>query len=92
MYGLANRLWHTDTSFQDPPGRYSLLVAKVIPPVGAEKEFADMRAAYDALPLEMKAQLAGLRVHHSIAHSPDEGSEPFAPDNAFGKALRPFTR
>lgn len=69
MYGLGNRLWHTDASFQDPPGRYSLLSAKIIPPVGTETEFADMRAAYDALPLDMKAQLEGLRVHHSIAHS-----------------------
>lgn len=69
MYGLGNRLWHTDASFQNPPGRYSLLSAKVIPPVGAETEFADMRAAYDALSPEMKTQLEGLRVHHSIAHS-----------------------
>src|SRR5262245_14211782 len=69
MYGLGNRLWHTDASFQDPPGRYSLLSAKIIPPVGAETEFADMRAAYDALSPEMKAQLEGLHVHHSIAHS-----------------------
>ena len=34
MYGLGNRLWHTDASFQDPPGRYSMLSAKVIPPAG----------------------------------------------------------
>src|SRR5215471_7165571 len=63
MYGLGNRLWHTDASFQDPPGRYSMLSAKIIPPVGADTEFADMRAAYDALPQEMKDQLVGLRVH-----------------------------
>jgi alpha-ketoglutarate-dependent 2,4-dichlorophenoxyacetate dioxygenase len=69
MYGLGNRLWHTDASFQDPAGRYSMLSAKVVPPSGADTEFADMRAAYDALPAEMKAQLEGLRVHHSIAHS-----------------------
>ena len=69
MYGLGNRLWHTDASFQDPPGRYSMLSARIVPPVGAETEFADMRAAYDALSAEMKAQLEGLRVHHSIAHS-----------------------
>jgi alpha-ketoglutarate-dependent 2,4-dichlorophenoxyacetate dioxygenase len=69
MYGLGNRLWHTDASFQDPPGRYSMLSARVIPPIGAETEFADMRAAYDALPPEQKAQLEGLRVHHSIAYS-----------------------
>jgi alpha-ketoglutarate-dependent 2,4-dichlorophenoxyacetate dioxygenase len=59
MYGLGNRLWHTDASFQDPPGRYSMLSAKVVPPVGAETEFADMRAAYDALPAETKAAARG---------------------------------
>ena len=52
-----------------PPGRYSMLSARVIPPVGADTEFADMRAAYDALPPETKDKLEGLRVHHSIAHS-----------------------
>jgi alpha-ketoglutarate-dependent 2,4-dichlorophenoxyacetate dioxygenase len=69
MYGLGNRLWHTDASFQDPPGRYSMLSAKVVPPVDADTEFADMRAAYDALPEEEKKRLEGLRVHHSIAYS-----------------------
>jgi alpha-ketoglutarate-dependent 2,4-dichlorophenoxyacetate dioxygenase len=69
MYALGNRLWHTDASFQDPPGRYSMLSARVIPPVAADTEYADMRAAYDALPEAMKEQLASLRAHHSIAHS-----------------------
>ena len=69
MYGLGNRLWHTDASFQDPPGRYSMLSAKVVPPVAADTEFADMRAAYDSLPDGEKARLEGLRVHHSIAYS-----------------------
>jgi alpha-ketoglutarate-dependent 2,4-dichlorophenoxyacetate dioxygenase len=68
-YSLGNRLWHTDASFQDPPGRYSMLHAKVIPPAGADTEYADMRAAWDALPAERRAQLDGLRVHHSIAYS-----------------------
>src|SRR5712692_3997122 len=69
MYSLGNRLWHTDASFQDPPGRYSMLSAKVVPPVDADTEYADMRAAYDALPEDEKARLEGLRVHHSIAYS-----------------------
>ena len=69
MYGLGNRLWHTDASFQDPPGRYSMLFARVVPPVSADTEYADMRAAYDGLSDEMKVRLEGLRVHHSIAHS-----------------------
>jgi len=69
MYSLGNRLWHTDASFQDPPGRYSMLSAKVVPSVSADTEFADMRAAYDALDADMKEKLEGLRAHHSIAHS-----------------------
>ena len=69
MYGLGNRLWHTDASFQDPPGRYSMLSAKVVPPVDADTEFADMRAAHDALPEAERPRLEGLHVHHSIAYS-----------------------
>lgn len=68
-YGLGNRLWHTDASFQDPPGRYSMLHARVVPPVAADTEFADMRAAYDGLESDIKAQVEGLRAHHSIAYS-----------------------
>jgi alpha-ketoglutarate-dependent 2,4-dichlorophenoxyacetate dioxygenase len=69
MYALGNRLWHTDASFQDPPGRYSMLSARVVPPAGAGTEFADMRTAYDALDTGTKTQLEGLRAHHSIAYS-----------------------
>ncbi len=69
LYGLGNRLWHTDASFQDPAGRYSMLHARVLPPAGGDTLFADMRAAYDALDGEMKAKLEGLTCHHSIAHS-----------------------
>ena len=69
MYSLGNRLWHTDASFQDPPGRYSMLSAKVVPSVAADTEFADMRAAYDALDAQTKEKLEGLRAHHSIAYS-----------------------
>jgi alpha-ketoglutarate-dependent 2,4-dichlorophenoxyacetate dioxygenase len=69
MYSLGNRLWHTDASFQDPPGRYSMLSAKVVPSVAADTEYADLRAAYDALDGEMKQKLERLRAHHSIAHS-----------------------
>jgi len=65
----TNQLWHTDASFQDPRGRYSLLSCKTIPPVRADTEFADMRAAYDALDAETKASLEGLRAHHSVAYT-----------------------
>jgi alpha-ketoglutarate-dependent 2,4-dichlorophenoxyacetate dioxygenase len=94
MYGLGNRLWHTDASFQDPPGRYSMLSAKVVPPVAADTEYADMRAAYDALPQEMKDQLEGLRVHHSIAHSRQTLGFEFSPgeQEALKGAIHPLVR
>jgi alpha-ketoglutarate-dependent 2,4-dichlorophenoxyacetate dioxygenase len=68
-YALGNRLWHTDASFQDPPGRYSMLHARVLPEVAADTEFADLRAAYDELEPSLRATLEGLRAHHSIAYS-----------------------
>ncbi|PLZ02871.1 2,4-dichlorophenoxyacetate dioxygenase [Burkholderia sp. WAC0059] len=69
MSTVSNRLWHTDASFENPPGRYSMLSARVVPPVRADTEFADMRTAYDTLDDETKAAVEGLRVHHSIAYS-----------------------
>lgn len=66
---VSNRLWHTDASFEDPAGRYSMLYARVLPPVRADTEFADMRAAHDALDEERRAALQGLKVHHSIVYS-----------------------
>jgi alpha-ketoglutarate-dependent 2,4-dichlorophenoxyacetate dioxygenase len=93
-YGLGNRLWHTDASFQDPPGRYSMLSARVVPADGADTEFADMRAAYDALPAAMKAQLEGLQVHHSIAHSRQTLGFEFSQDEAeaLKGAIHPLVR
>jgi alpha-ketoglutarate-dependent 2,4-dichlorophenoxyacetate dioxygenase len=69
MMRMANRYWHTDASFQDPAGRYSMLSAKTVPEVSAPTEYADMRAAYDALDDDTKARLEGLRVHHSAVYN-----------------------
>lgn len=69
MSGVANRLWHTDASFEDPAGRYSMLFARNLPPVRADTQFADMRAAYDELDADTKAQIAGYSVRHSIVYS-----------------------
>ena len=66
---LANRLWHTDASFRAVPGALSLLYAHVIPDDGGDTEFADLRAAYDALPADTKTKIADLVAIHSIWHS-----------------------
>lgn len=68
-YKAGNRLWHTDSSFKFAPARASLLHARAIPPVGGHTEFADARAAYDALSPEMKARIRGLVAEHSIFYS-----------------------
>jgi alpha-ketoglutarate-dependent 2,4-dichlorophenoxyacetate dioxygenase len=69
MGSLANRLWHTDASFVDPPGRYSLLSARVLPAVSPDTQFACMRAAYDALDNATRTTIETLSAHHSIAYS-----------------------
>jgi alpha-ketoglutarate-dependent 2,4-dichlorophenoxyacetate dioxygenase len=69
MYKAGNKLWHTDSSFKFRPGLASLLYSSTVAPVGGHTEFADQRAAYDALPAETKAKLKGLVAEHSIATS-----------------------
>jgi len=69
LYGLGNRLWHTDSSFKRVPAYCSMLHARSIPPIGGQTEFADMRAAYDALPVATKRRIEGLVAEHSIMTS-----------------------
>jgi len=67
---LGNRLWHTDASYMPVPVVLGMLHAVAVPPAsvlgGGETEFADMRAAYDALPEAMKAEIDGLVAEHDI--------------------------
>ena len=69
LYNLGNRLWHTDSSFKRLPAYCSMLHARSIPPIGGQTEFADLRAAYDALPEATKRRIAGLVAEHSIMTS-----------------------
>jgi alpha-ketoglutarate-dependent 2,4-dichlorophenoxyacetate dioxygenase len=69
MMLLANELWHTDSSFRPVPAKISFLSAREIPPAGGETEFADLRAAYDALDEATKNRIAPLVAEHSIFHS-----------------------
>jgi alpha-ketoglutarate-dependent 2,4-dichlorophenoxyacetate dioxygenase len=71
-YRLGNQLWHTDSSFRQKSAAWSMLHARVIPPVGGDTEFADTRAAYDALSDAMKRRLDGLVAEHSIWHSREQ--------------------
>jgi alpha-ketoglutarate-dependent 2,4-dichlorophenoxyacetate dioxygenase len=65
LFGLGNQLWHSDSSFKDVPAKYSILSARVIPGEGGNTEFADMRAAYDALDEATKREVQDLICRHS---------------------------
>jgi alpha-ketoglutarate-dependent 2,4-dichlorophenoxyacetate dioxygenase len=69
LFNLGNQLWHTDSSFKRIPAKCSLLSARELPSSGGDTEFADLRAAWDALPEARKRQLDGLVVEHSIFRS-----------------------
>ena len=65
----GNSVWHTDSSFKVIPALGSALSAREVPPIGGETEFADMRAAYDALDDGKKRFIEGLTAVHSFAFS-----------------------
>jgi alpha-ketoglutarate-dependent 2,4-dichlorophenoxyacetate dioxygenase len=69
LFNLGNCLWHSDSSFRPIPAKFSLLSARVVNPKGGNTEFADMRAAYDALDDETKAEVDDLICEHSLMYS-----------------------
>ena len=69
FFKLGDRLWHSDSSFRPIPAKYSLLSGRVLPSWGANTEFADMRAAYDALDEGTKAEIEDLVCEHSLKYS-----------------------
>jgi alpha-ketoglutarate-dependent 2,4-dichlorophenoxyacetate dioxygenase len=66
---LGTRLWHTDSSYQRPAAKYSMLRAVAVPPWGGETEFSDCRAAYDALPDILRVEAEGRFAEHWVHHS-----------------------
>jgi alpha-ketoglutarate-dependent 2,4-dichlorophenoxyacetate dioxygenase len=69
LFNLGNMLWHSDSSFRAIPAKYSLLSARIVNPTGGNTEFADMRAAYDALDAATKTQIEDLVCEHSLMYS-----------------------
>jgi alpha-ketoglutarate-dependent 2,4-dichlorophenoxyacetate dioxygenase len=65
LFGIGNRLWHSDSSFKPIPAMYSILHARSVPSRGGNTEFADMRAAYDALDDETRIEIEDLVCEHS---------------------------
>ena len=69
LFALGNMLWHSDSSFKEAPARYSLLSARKIPGEGGNTEFADMRAAYDALDEKTRREIEDMVTEHSQIYS-----------------------
>lgn len=81
MFNLGNLLWHSDSSFKSTPALYSMLHSRVIPPEGGDTEFADMRAAWDALPQKLKDESYDLVTEHSLIYSREQlGFDAFSPE------------
>ncbi len=80
LFFLGNQLWHSDSSYKEIPARYSALSAHVIPPEGGNTEFADMRAAYDALDEATKRLIDDLVCEHSRLYSKGTLGFPFTED------------
>jgi alpha-ketoglutarate-dependent 2,4-dichlorophenoxyacetate dioxygenase len=69
LFNRGNRQWHTDSSFRPERSSYSMLLAHITPPEGADTQFVDLRAAYRALPQALRDRIEGLEAEHSLWHS-----------------------
>jgi alpha-ketoglutarate-dependent 2,4-dichlorophenoxyacetate dioxygenase len=95
FFKLADRLWHSDSSFREVPAKYSILSGRVIPSWGANTEFADMRAAYDALDARTRTEVEDLVCEHSLIYSREAiGFTELSPEEieAFAPVRQPLVR
>lgn len=93
----GNEGWHTDSTYMPLASKAAMLTAVTLPPVGGETEFADMRAAWDALDGETQAQLEGLSAYHSLYYSQAKAGFSHSTDNVYGfhdkgAPLRPIVK
>lgn len=95
FFKLGDRLWHSDSSFRPTPAKYSLLSARVLPSWGGKTEFADMRAAYDALGERTNEEIEALVCEHSRVYSREAiGFTELTPEEteAFAPVRQPLVR
>jgi alpha-ketoglutarate-dependent 2,4-dichlorophenoxyacetate dioxygenase len=89
-FAKGNELWHTDSSFNALPVKWSLLLAYAIPPAGGETQFADMRWAHEALPKPRQSEIADLMVIHDLWHSRGRGG--YKSDEREHQRMRPVIK
>ena len=69
LSNFANQLWHSDSSFMSPRAAYSILHSVINPSWGGQTEFADLRAAHDALDERTRSEITGLSAEHYALHT-----------------------
>jgi alpha-ketoglutarate-dependent taurine dioxygenase len=94
---LGNEGWHTDSSYMPISAKASVLSARVVPSQGGETEWADMRAAYDALEPGLRARLGALSAYHSLRYSQARIGQTDPPPAGYGfqvadPPLRPLVK
>ena len=95
LFAKGNELFHSDSSFNDLPTKWSMLRGVIVPPERGDTEFIDMRAVYEALPQTMKDKIADLKAEHSFAHSRRKGGAPAkddTPAHQYMRAVHPLVR
>jgi alpha-ketoglutarate-dependent taurine dioxygenase len=93
----GNEGWHTDSSYMPLAAKASVLSAQVVPSSGGETEWADMRAAYDALDDATRRRIGGLSAHHSLYRSQARIGHVVQPGASYGfhtkgAPLRPLVK
>ena len=93
----GNEGWHTDSSYMPVAAKASMLSAHVVPASGGSTEWADMRAAYDSLPDDLKERIADLAAHHSLIYSQQKIGEKVEVGSRYGfydgpAPLRPLVK
>lgn len=94
--GNAEANWHSDMTYVEVPPPASVLLGVEIPETGGDTWFADQRAAYDALPEDLKHRIEGLTIKHDAAHTSigklRPGFEPFDDPRDAPGAVHPAIR
>ena len=80
----GNEGWHTDSTYMPLAAKAGMLAALVVPPADGETEFADMRAAWDALDPSTQAHLETLSAYHSLYYSQAQMGFAHQTDNVYG--------
>jgi len=93
----GNEGWHTDSTYMPVASKVAMLSAITLPPGKGETEFADMRAAWDALDQATQTQLESLSAHHSLYYSQESAGFTHKTDNYYGlhdkgAPLRPLVK